>query len=118
MAIVTTKPIYPANAHLTRTEVEQYNDATDTYGPYSGGLIKVSFARNADGTNPIAGLQNLELAETAGVAGTYYRVVSASELSPIAALTGQTIYQIVFGGPYDALRVVTPMVVTAPRYAQ
>lgn len=118
MAVVTYKPIYPANAHLTRSAVEQYNPATNEYEPYTGGALRVSFARNTDGTNPVAGLQNLELTAVAGEVGTYYRVLSASELSPLAALTGTVVFQIVTGGAYDAVRVVTPMLVTAPRYAQ
>lgn len=118
MAITTTKPIYPANAHLTRQVIEEYNPATNEYEPYTGASFVVSFAENADGTEPITGLQNLALAESGGEAGTYYRVITAAELAPIAALSGQVVYQIVTGGAYNGLRVVTPMRVSVPRYAQ
>jgi hypothetical protein len=118
MAIVTVKPIYPANGHLTRQAIEQYNPATDRFEPYTGGNLRVSFARNADGTNPVTGLQNLELTNVSGQVGSYYRIVNASELSPLVALANTVVFQIVTGGPYSALRVVTPMRVTVPRYAQ
>lgn len=116
--VVTSKTIYVGNAHLTRQLVTVYDPATDSFVPYNGGQLVVSFARNADGTNPISGLQNLVLAPATGEPGTYYRVIETAELTGLAALVNTTIYQIVSGGPYNALRVATPMRVTAPRWAQ
>lgn len=117
MTVVTTKPIYPANAHLTRQAVEEYNAATNSYDAYVGGLLTVSFAQNADGTSPITGLQGLNLASS-GVAGTYFRVITSTQLAPLAALAGTVVYQIVAGGTNNAYRVVTPMRVSVPRWAQ
>jgi len=117
MTVVTTKPIYPANAHLTRQVVELYNTATDVYEPYTGGALVVSFAVNADGTSPITGLTNMALSAS-GVAGTYYRIIPSAQLAPLAALSGTVVYQIVSGGTDAAYRVVTPMRVSVPRWAQ
>jgi hypothetical protein len=117
MTVVTTKPIYPANAHLTRQVVEIYNSTTNAYEPYTAGNLAVSFAAAADGTSPIAGLTNLPLS-AAGVSGTYYRVITSAQLTPLAALSGTVVYQIVSGGTDAAYRVVTPMRVSVPRWAQ
>jgi hypothetical protein len=117
MTVVTTKPIYPANAHLTRQAIETYNATTNAYEPYTAGNLVVSFAANADGTSPIAGLTSLSLAAS-GVSGTYYRVISAAQLAPLAALSGTVVYQIVSGGTDAAYRAVTPMRVSVPRWAQ
>lgn len=117
MTVVTTKPIYPANAHLTRQVIETYNSLTNAYEPYTAGNLAVSFASNADGTSPIAGLQNMALS-AAGVSGTYFRVITAAQLAPLAALAGTVVYQIVAGGTDTAYRAVTPMRVSVPRWAQ
>ncbi len=116
MAISTYKPIYIGNAYLVRSFVELYEPSTDTYDPYTGAGIVVSFARNSDGTNPIAGLQNLAMATEA--TGIYHRVLSPADLTGITALAGQIIYQIVGGGPYNGLKAVTALKVSQPRWAQ
>jgi hypothetical protein len=117
MTVVTTKPIYPANGHLTRQAIEIYHAATNWYVPYTDGALVVSFAVNADGTSPITGLTSLALSAS-GVAGTYYRVITSAQLAPLAALSGTVVYQIVSGGTDAAYRVVTPMRVSVPRWAQ
>ena len=58
------------------------------------------------------------MAAVAGAPGSYYAVIQAATLAPLAALAGTIVYQIVQGGPYNALRDITPMMVSAERYAQ
>ena len=118
MPATTAKTIYTANAHLTRQAIEVYDQATDTFVPLTGGVFTVSFATSSSGAGPIAGLQALPMAAVAGAPGSYYAVIQAATLAPLAALAGTTVYQIVQGGPYNALRDITPMMVSAERYAQ
>lgn len=118
MPIVTYKTIYTNNAHLVRQAIDIYEPTTDSYEPFVGGTFAVSFATAADGTGPITGLQNISLGSASGEPGTYYVVIQASSLAPLAALSGTIVYQIVTGGPYNGLRDVTPFRVAATRWAQ
>ncbi len=118
MPITTYKTIYTGNAHLVRQAVEIYEPNTDSYQPFVNGTFAVSFATAADGTGPIAGLQNIALAAATGEPGTYYTIIQASSLTSLVALAGTVIYQIVSGGPYNGLRDVTPLRVSSVRYAQ
>jgi hypothetical protein len=117
-SVLTAKPIYPANAHLTRHVIEVYDPTTDTYIPFAGGVFRVSICEAADGTDPINGLVDLLMAPVPGAVGSYYRQLNGTELAALEPFVGQVVYQIVAGGAYDDYRVVTPMIVTAPRYAQ
>jgi hypothetical protein len=118
MPATTAKTIYTANAHLTRQAIEVYDQATDTFVPMTGGTFTVSFATSANGSGPISGLQALPLAAVAGAPGSYFAVIQAATLAPLVALVGTIVYQIVQGGPFNALRDITPMMVSVDRYAQ
>ena len=117
-SVITAKPIYVSNAHLVRQVIEEYSPATDDYIPYTGGVFTVSVCEQADGTDPINGLVDLAMAPVPGAPGTYYRELSGTETAALAAFAGVVVYQIVAGGAYADYRVVTPMTVAAPRYAQ
>jgi hypothetical protein len=118
MPATTAKTIYPTNGHLARQAMELYSAATDRYVPFTGGTFAVGFFLDAAGTQPIAGLTNIAMAAVAGAPGSYFAVIQVQTLAPLVPLAGQTVYQIVRGGPYDSLSAVTPMVVSLARYAQ
>lgn len=114
-----SKQIHPANAYLVRQTLKQYDAATNDYILWTGAsTIQVGFYEDALGTIGIAGLTGLAMTESA-VAGTYYRIISGTSTAGLAAqYAGETIYQIVTGGGASDLKVVVPLVVTQPRYAQ
>ena len=116
MTVVTYKPIYTGNAYLVRSYVDTYDPATDSYTPYTGSGMVVSFAQNADGTSPLAGLQNLPMGSESP--GVFHTIISPASLSGLPALLNQIIYQIVSGGPYNGVKAVTALKVQQPRWAQ
>jgi hypothetical protein len=119
-APITYKQISPSNAYLVRQQIERYDAATNSYIPWTGGApnVSVGFYTNDDGTGGIAGLTGLPMDEVAGAAGTYVFIVPSSLLTPLVALDGTVIYQIVTAGASSNLHVVTPLRVTVPRWAQ
>jgi hypothetical protein len=119
-APITYKQISPANAYLVRQDIERYDAATNAYIPWTGGApnVTVGFYTNDDGTGGLAGLTGLPMEEAAGEAGTYIFVVPSALLTPLEALDGTIVYQIVFAGATANLKVVTPLKVTVPRWAQ
>lgn len=116
---VTTKTVHPGNAYLVRVALERYSAATNTFQPWSGTAASAFFALDAAGTQPITGLTSIAMTESAGAAGVYTAEVASAAMNNLTAYVGQTVYQIVRAGPSltDA-RVVTPLVVRSPRYAQ
>lgn len=116
---VTVKSIHPANVYLARVEVTYYNTATNEFVPFTQTNAQVSFAEDSDGTTPISGLANINMTESPATPGTYYAQVASASLSALVPFVGQTIYQIVkVGATLSDAKVVTPLVVRDPRYAQ
>lgn len=116
--MAVSKQINPSNAYLVRQALKKYDAATNDYIVWTGAAtIAVGFYEDALGTTAIAGLTALPMTESS-VLGTYYRVVSGVDTATLASYAGETIYQIVTGGNTSDLKVVTPLVVTQPRYAQ
>lgn len=113
------KIINPANAYLVRSQIRRWISTTNTFELWTGlSNLVVGFYTDALGTTGIAGLTNLSMTEST-VQGTYYAIVSAASTAPLGtSYNNQTIYQIVSGGPSNEIKVVTPLVVTQPRYAQ
>jgi hypothetical protein len=117
---VTYKQINPANAYLVRQTIERYDAATNGYVPWTGGApnVSVGFYTSNDGTGGIAGLTGLPMEEAAGEAGTYIFIVPSSLLSALVPYDNQVVFQIVFAGATANLKVVTPVLVATPRWAQ
>lgn len=117
--MAVSKQIHPSNAYLVRQSLTKYDPVTNTYITWTGAsTIVVGFYEDALGVTGIAGLTALPLTEST-VQGTYYRVISGTDTATLTAqYAGETIYQIVTGGAASDLKVVTPLVVTQPRYAQ
>lgn len=116
--MAVSKQINPSNAYLVRQALKKYDAATNDYIAWTGAnTIAVGFYEDALGVTVIAGLASLPMTESS-VLGTYYRVVSGTDTAALASYAGETIYQIVTGGNASDLKVVTPLVVTQPRYAQ
>lgn len=117
--MTVSKTIQPNNAYLVRTKVTQWSSTTNTYVPWTGlSTMKAGFYTDALGTTGIANLTNLAMSEVTAT-GVYYVVVSAA-LTAVLGTTynNTTVYQIVTGGPNNELKVVTPLAVTQPRYAE
>lgn len=111
------KPIHPDNAYLVRQSLSKYDPVTNTYVAWTGAsTIVVGFYEDELGVTGIAGLTGLAMTE--GVSGVYYRVIDGTLTGSLApTYVGDTIFQIVTGGALSDLRVVTPLLVTEPRYA-
>jgi hypothetical protein len=119
MAIEQHKQINPANAYLVRSVVTRWSSTTNKFEPWTGlTSLVVGFYQDGLGTIPITGLTNIAMTESS-VLGTYYAVVSATSTTPLGTLyNNEIVYQIVSGGPSNEIKVVTPLLVTQPRYAQ
>jgi hypothetical protein len=116
--MAVSKQINPSNAYLVRQALKKYDAATNDYIAWTGAsTIAVGFYEDALGTTAIAGLTSLAMTESS-VLGTYYRVIAGTLTAALSSYAGETIYQIVTGGNASDLKVVTPLVVTQPRYAQ
>jgi hypothetical protein len=114
----TSKQIHPNNAYLVRQALSKYDPTTNTYIVWTGAAsVTAGFYEDALGVTAIAGLTGLNMTESS-VTGTYYYVVPGTSTAVLASYAGETIYQIVTGGVQSDLKVVTPLVVTEPRYAQ
>lgn len=114
-----SKTIAPDNSYLVRQELRYYNDATNCYELWTEQDANVTFAEDAEGDTPIPTLNELVMSEAANHPGIYFLVVHRPLLEPaLLPYVGQTIYQIVRAGAFNDLQVVTPLVVTEPRYAQ
>lgn len=114
-----SKQIQPDNSYLVRQELRYYDDATNCYELWTEQDATVTFAEDAEGDTPIATLDSLVMSEAANHPGIYFLVVNTPLLQPaLLPYIGQTIYQIVRAGAFNDLQVVTPLVVTEPRYAQ
>jgi hypothetical protein len=114
-----SKTIHPNNAYLVRSKITFYNSTTNQFVPWTGlANVSVSFYEDALGTQTIAGLSGLGMSEVTNT-GVYYVVVPAANTAILGTTyTGDTVYQIVTGGTNNAIKVVTPLAVTQPRYAQ
>lgn len=114
-----SKTIHPNNAYLVRTKVTFWSSSTNTFQAWSGLTnMAVGFYADALGTQSIAGLVGLGMSEV-NTSGVYYVIVPAANTAILGTTyNGSTIYQIVTGGTNNAIKVVTPLVVTQPRYAQ
>lgn len=114
-----SKTIAPDNSYLVRQELRYYDPATNCYELWTGQTATATFAEDAEGNTPIATLANIAMTEAPTHPGVYYVVVQRPLLeAALNSFIGQTIYQIVTAGAFDDLQVVTPLVVTEPRYAQ
>lgn len=113
----TIKTINPYNAYLVRQDLTRWVAATNAFTPWTGTTGTVMFATDDQGLSPIAGLSSFALTES-GVAGTYYVEIPTVSANLLVPYDGDTIYQIVTAGVNNDLRVVTPLKVTIPRYAQ
>lgn len=116
MSIEQRKTVYIGNSWLVRQELRYYSAATDAFEVWSGVPAVVTFATDTAGTNTIAPLVNLPLAESGIKPGVYYRVLATSDVAALAAYAGQTVYQIVTAGASSELRAVLPVIVAQPRY--
>lgn len=114
-----SKDIHPNNAYLVRTQVTFWSSSTNQFQAWSGlANMTVGFYADALGTQGIAGLIGLGMSEV-NTTGVYYVIVPAANTAILGTnYNGSTIYQIVTGGTNNAIKVVTPLVVTQPRYAQ
>lgn len=114
-----TKTIHPNNAYLVRSKITFFNSTTNQFVPWTGLTnVSVTFYADALGTQTIAGLSGLDLTEITGT-GVYYVVVPSANTAILGTnYNGATVYQIVSGGTNNAIKVVTPLLVTQPRYAQ
>lgn len=119
MAVAQHKQINPDNAYLVRSTITRWSSTTNRFEPWTGlTSLVVGFYEDGLGVDGIAGLTNIAMTESS-VAGTYYAVISAASTAPLgSAYANELIYQIVSGGPSDEIKVVTPLLVTQPRYAQ
>lgn len=113
------KEIHPSNAYLVRQQLKKYDAATNSYIPWTGAnTIVVGFYEDALGVTGITGMTGFAMTESS-TQGTYYKIVTGVLTATLASqYAGETIYQIVTGGASSDLKVVTPLVVTQPRYAQ
>lgn len=111
------KTIYLGNAYLVRQALLQYVAASDSFTPWTGATVTVTFATNADGTGAVSGLTGLALAAVSGAAGSYFLVLTAAQVGNLAAYAGQTVYQIVTGGAASEVKTVVPLLVATPRFA-
>lgn len=109
------KLINPYNAYLVRQELTRYNPATNRYVPWTGTTASVTFAEDDQGATPIAGLADFSLLEGAG--GVYYVQIPTALANLLVPFDGSTVYQIVTAGTNNDLQVVTPLLVTIPRYS-
>lgn len=119
-APITYKRIHTANAFLARQAIERYDAATNSYIPWVAGdpTVSVGYYTAVDGSGGITGLTGLQMEEVAGAPGTYALAVPSSLLTALTPYDGQVIYQIVRAGATNNLQVVTPLMVTVPRWAQ
>lgn len=115
---VSRKTINPYNAYLVRQELSRYQAATNTYIAWTGATaVSATFAEDDQGVTPIAGLANFALTES-GVAGTYYAEIPTASANLLIPYDGVVVYQIVTAGTNTDATVVTPLLVTIPRWAQ
>jgi len=119
MTVAQSKIINPANAYLVRSQITRWSSTTNQFEKWTGlTTLVVGFYEDALGTTAISGLTNIAMTEST-VVGTYYAVVSSASTAPLGvSYNNETIYQIVSGGPNNDIKVVTPLVVTQPRYTQ
>jgi hypothetical protein len=115
---ITSKTISPNNTYLVRQAMTKYNTTTDKFAAWTGATLQVGFYEDALGATAIAGLGGLGMTESTATPGTYYCLVLGSQTATLSAYAGDTIYQIVTGGPSNDVKVVLPLVVNQPRYAQ
>lgn len=114
-----SKTIHPNNAYLVRSEIKFWSSSTNQFQAWTGlTTVAVGFYADALGTQSIAGLVGLGMSEVNN-SGVYYVIVPAANTAILGTnYNGETVYQIVTGGPTNEIKVVTPLVVTQPRYAQ
>lgn len=114
-----SKTINPNNAYLVRSEVKLWSSSTNQFQSWSGlTTMAVGFYTDALGTQSIPGLVGLGMSEVNN-SGVYYVIVPAANTAILGTTyNGSTIYQVVTGGPSNEIKVVTPLRVTQPRYAQ
>jgi hypothetical protein len=116
---VTEKTVHPSNSYLARVEVTRWDDTTNRFIAWTNTSAQVAFALDAAGTQPITGLASIAMTEVAAVPGTYAVVVDGPTMAALVPYVGQTIYQITrVGLALNDAKVVTPLVVRFPRYAQ
>jgi hypothetical protein len=114
------KTVHPSNTYLARVAVERFDEFTNTFIPWTGTNVLVDFATDAAGTVVIPALADVPLLEIGNAApGVYAETIPGTTMDALIPYVGTTIYQIakIGTGGTDA-RVVTPLVVRYPRYAQ
>lgn len=110
------KNVYLSNAHLAREVLTVYDAASDSYIPYVSGTATVRFSLSSTGATTIAGCGPFAMTETVPASsGIYYYVVPQNVVAFLATYVGQLVYQVVEGGAFGELKVIQPMLVTAPR---
>lgn len=116
--LTQSRPLFVNNAYLVRQAITFYNPTADAYQPFVGvqATMSVGLFEDELGTIGLAGLTNQPMTAAAGAPGTYFAVFSNVQTASLASLIGDTIYQVVVGGPNAELRVTSPRVVTAPRF--
>jgi hypothetical protein len=117
---VQSKTVHPSNTYLARVYVERYDEFANSFGPWAGTTAIVDFATDSAGTAVIPALSAIPLLEIGPTApGVYAETIPGTTMAALTPYVGQTIYQItrIGVGGTDA-RVVTPLVVRFPRYAQ
>ena len=110
-----TKTIYVGNAYLVRQEVRGWDATQNGFALASGLTLAVTFAEQSDGTGPITGMTAISMPELGLFPGIYAATITGTVTAGLTAYADTVIYQIVSGGPDNAIRVVTPLRVTIPR---
>jgi hypothetical protein len=116
LSIPTTpaKPIYRANAHLVRQQLQTLN-ASGRWVALVGVPARVFIAATPTGA-PLSGLG--PFTATFNTAGELVYTISAAAVDAgLAAIADDVVvYQVVIAGLFEEYRGVTPLRVTVPRY--
>lgn len=119
---VAVKQLFVRNAHLARAYLTKYGVATNDYAAWSDAAsVQVALCTDREGDLPITALGPFAMAAVDAVLypGWFFYVFSAALTALLDTDTYRTltIYQRVTAGAAGELKVVTPFVVTEPRFA-
>lgn len=116
MTVAEAKPIYRANAHLVRQQL-QFLTPDAKWVPYTIPPASVFLSLTPTGS-AIAGLGPFTAAYNAA-GELVYTIPAATVTAGLAALPdGGIVYQVVTAGPNNEYKGVTPLRITAPRYVR
>lgn len=116
------KPIFPNNADLVRQYLTKFSATDNDYVAWDDATsVAVAFCTDAEGTSVIGGMGPFTMtAVDAAFPGWFHYVVPATVTALLddALYQGVTIYQRVTAGAAGELRVITPRLVSIPRYTE